>query len=448
MDAHHLGCRRNRRPTLFQLGPRTRARFPSRGITLRLRRRRKQSVSPAASPCHHLIDRLRDLQSGDQGEPPARLSHVVWHQDASRSARHRRIVFAVECIGYAGASNAHDNWRGHLWRCHHFTFGVSSLPFKLDAIVNPAAYQALLNGAAWIDLSTRGKIRAASEDRARLLHAMTTNHIQQLVPGQGCYAFFLSAQGRILSDVNLFCLPEYFLLDTEPETRQKLFDHLDKFIIADDVTLEDVTANLATVNVEGPLSEQILVSLSAPIPAAPWGIEPWGNRWVARVNSTGSEGFSLFTPTDEKADLIAQLESAGAVEADAETADVVRLEHGKPRYGIDITETQIPQETQQMHALHFSKGCYLGQEIVERVRSRGHVNKMLTALEIEAKDAPISGTKVQSAGKDVGEITSAAFSPSRGKVVALAMLRVDGLTAKELTVSNEIATHSSIATGM
>ena len=306
--------------------------------------------------------------------------------------------------------------------------------------MNPAAYEALRNGAAWIDLSNRGKIRATGEDRARLLHAMTTNHVQQLVPGQGCYAFFLSAQGRILSDVNIFCLPDYFLLDTEPESRQKLFDHLDKFIIADDVTLVDVTANLGTVNVEGPLSEHLLVSLNAPIPAPPWGIEPWGNRWVARVNSTGAKGFSVFTPSDEKADLIAQLQFAGAVEADAEAADIARLEHGKPRYGLDITEAHIPQETQQMHALHFSKGCYLGQEIVERVRSRGHVNKMLASLEVDTQEAPNTGTKLQSAGKDAGEITSAAFSPSRGKVVALAIARVEALTANDLTVNGHAIT--------
>ncbi len=302
--------------------------------------------------------------------------------------------------------------------------------------MNTAGYEALHRGpAAWIDLSGRGKIRATGEDRARLLHAMTTNHVQQLVPGQGCYAFFLSAQGRILSDVNLFCLPDEFLLDTEPETRRKVFDHLDKFIIADDVTLEDVTGSLATVNVEGPLSEQTLASLDVPIPASPWDILPWGSRWIARVNSTGSPGFSIFTPPETKPDLIAQLESAGVVEVDAEAADAVRLEHGKPQYGLDITEAHIPQETQQMHALHFSKGCYLGQEIVERVRSRGHVNKMLASLEIDTQEAPMTGTKVQSAGKDAGEITSAAFSPSRGKVVALAIVRVDALAAKELTVN-------------
>ena len=92
-----------------------------------------------------------------------------------------------------------------------------------------------------MDLSGRGKIRATGEDRARLLHAMTTNQVESLKPGEGCYAFFLSAQGRILADVNLLCFEDHFLLDTEPETRTKVYEHLDRYIIADDVTLEDQT---------------------------------------------------------------------------------------------------------------------------------------------------------------------------------------------------------------
>ena len=108
-------------------------------------------------------------------------------------------------------------------------------------------YEALRNGAAWLDLSGRGKIMLSGEDRARLLHAMTTNHIQQLAPGTGCYAFFLTTQGRILADVNILCRPDHFLLDVEPETREKIYQHLDRYIIADDVTLEDVTASTATI---------------------------------------------------------------------------------------------------------------------------------------------------------------------------------------------------------
>src|SRR5665213_2112810 len=130
-------------------------------------------------------------------------------------------------------------------------------------------YYDLRVGAAWLDVSSRGKIRLTGEDRTRFLHAMTTNHIQQLIPGMGCYAFFLTAQGRILADVNVLCRHESFLLDTEPETLQKLLEHLDKFIIADDVTLEDVTLEdvtptLATIALEGPKSPDVLTAAGAP----------------------------------------------------------------------------------------------------------------------------------------------------------------------------------------
>jgi folate-binding protein YgfZ len=310
--------------------------------------------------------------------------------------------------------------------------------------MNSLAYQALRERAAWIDLSGRGKIRASGEDRARLLHAMTTNHVQQLTPGKGCYAFFLSAQGRILSDVNLFCLPEYLLLDTEPESLRRVYEHLDKFIIADDVTLEDVTEHTATVNLEGPEAEQMLEFLKAPIPESEHGIEAWGDRLVARVTSTGVDGFSIFVPADQKADLVTELESAGAIEADAETADVVRIECGKPRYGKDITDALIPQETQQMQALSFVKGCYVGQEIVERVRSRGHVNKVLAPMEIETEEDLDAGVKIVVGGKDVGEITSAAFSPSRNKVVALGIIRVEALDAKDLTANGARVTPTAV----
>jgi aminomethyltransferase len=310
--------------------------------------------------------------------------------------------------------------------------------------MNSLAYEALRERAAWIDLTGRGKIRATGEDRARLLHAMTTNHVQQLTPGKGCYAFFLSAQGRILSDVNLFCLPEYFLLDTEPESLRRVYEHLDKFIIADDVTLEDVTEHIATVNLEGPEAEQMLEFLKAPIPESEHGIEAWGDRLVARVTSTRLDGFSIFVPVDQKADLVTELESAGAIEADAETVDVVRIECGKPRYGKDITDALIPQETQQMQALSFAKGCYIGQEIVERVRSRGHVNKVLAPMEIETEEDLDAGVKLVVGGKDVGEITSAAFSPSRNKVVALGIIRVEALQAKDLTANGARVTPTAV----
>ncbi len=284
-------------------------------------------------------------------------------------------------------------------------------------------YQALREGAAWLDLSGRGKIVVRGEDRTRLLHALCTNHIQDLRPGQGCYAFFLDAQGHILADAHVFCFEDRFVVDSEPETASKLYAHLDRYIIADDVTLEEATAHLATVALEGPHAAAVLKSLGAPVPAAPFAHAAWGTYVVARASYTGGEGFFVMLPLAEKAALIEALGRAGAATVNTGAATAVRLEQGKPRYGEDITEQHLPQETQQLHAIHFSKGCYLGQEIVERIRSRGHVNRLLVRLLLEAEAAPQRGVVVLASGAPVGEVTSAAFSPAVGKVIALAYVR-------------------------
>jgi tRNA-modifying protein YgfZ len=286
----------------------------------------------------------------------------------------------------------------------------------------PDGYRALRENAAWFDLSTRGKLRVTGEDRARLLHAMSTNHIQQLTPGQGCYAFFLNAQGRIQADAHVLCFEDHFLLDTEPETAQKLCEHIDRFIIADDVTLENATAELATIAIEGPDSGAVLHALGAPLPEADFSTTAWEGKIVAKLSASGAPGYWLILPQAEREALLAQLKIAHAETSDVHT---VRLEHGKPRYGEDIFDTTIPQESRQLHAIHFSKGCYLGQEIVERVRSRGHVNKLLCHVRIESTQACAAGAKIMAAEKEAGEITSAAFSPAAGTVFALAYMRAE-----------------------
>jgi|HigsolmetaAR202D_1030399.scaffolds.fasta_scaffold05491_5 folate-binding protein YgfZ len=286
-------------------------------------------------------------------------------------------------------------------------------------------YEDLREGVAWIDLTQRGKLKITGEDRVRLLHAMTTNNVAALADGQGLYAFFLTAQGRIIADVNLFRLPDFLLLDLEPEQTAKIHEHLDKYIIADDVTVEDITADLVTVGLEGPRAEEVLKTLGAPVPAAPWAIASWGNRWVATVSATGGPGFSIFLPATERPELLQQLEQAGVRQASVEAVRTVRLENGKPRYGEDITERHLAQETRQMHAVSFQKGCYLGQEIVERVRSRALLHRSFAHFTLNTAEVPPPGTEIHSDGQKVGEITSAAYSPALGKVVALGYLRLD-----------------------
>jgi len=293
----------------------------------------------------------------------------------------------------------------------------------LTSQVSPG-YRALHQGAAVLDLSARGKIRITGDDRIRLLHAMGTNDVQRLQPGQGCYLFFLNAQGRILGDANLFCFEDHLLLDTEPETRAKLYEHLDRYIIADDVTLEDQTDMLATISVEGPDAGRVLAALGVSLPESVYGWTAWcARRVVARADSTGAGGFFVFLPSSEKGAFVAQLAEAGAIDANPDDARTVRIEHGRPRYGEEITERYLLQETGQMHAVSFNKGCYLGQEIVERVRSRAQIHRVLKRLEIDSVDVPHAGTKLKIGDADAAEIASAVFSPALGKVAALAYVR-------------------------
>lgn len=286
-----------------------------------------------------------------------------------------------------------------------------------------AGYQGLRERAAWLDLSQHGRLRITGEDRARLLHAMTTNEVQKLKPGQGAYVFFLNSQGRILGDAHLFCFEDHFLMNTEPETRVKLAEHLDRYIIADDVTVDDVSDTTAEIAAEGPQAAAALSAAGVPeFPSEPYGWLAWGARTIAHVSSTGLDGFRIFTPLAEKASLEAAL--ANLPEATAEDARTVRIENGHPRYSEEITERYLLQETAQMQTVNFNKGCYLGQEIVERVRSRGLIHRVLCRLEIDSTEIPAAGTKLKLGDADAAEIASAAFSPALGKVVALAYVRL------------------------
>jgi tRNA-modifying protein YgfZ len=270
-------------------------------------------------------------------------------------------------------------------------------------------YQALRENAAWADASSRGRIRVTGEDRKRLLHAMTTNQVQELAPGEFCYAFFLNAQGRILADVYVICAEDHLLLDLEPEVREKIYAHLDRFIIADDVTLEDVTGATGEIILAGPKAADLVSSL---------GLTP-----SFRVR----DAHHLIVSLADKGGLTARLEAAGVQPATAEEMRLVRIESGVPRYGEDISESNLVQETQLAEALNFAKGCYLGQEIVERVRSRGHVNKLLVSLSLPGPEAPQRGARLMAADKEAGEVTSAVWSPAEGRVRAFAYVRTDYL---------------------
>jgi len=285
-------------------------------------------------------------------------------------------------------------------------------------------YEALMNSAALLDLSGRGRIRVTGDDRARLLHAMTTNHVQQMKPGDGIYAFFLSAQGRILADVYIFCFDDHFLLDTEPDSRRVVYEHLDRFIIADDVTLEDVTDQTFSFGIEGPTATQVAATAGLSAPHHRFSHFQSGGCTVAALSATGVYGVRITGPGANKESVASLIEGAGAIAASAEDAEAARIENFVPKYGCDITEHTLPQETQQTHALHFQKGCYIGQEIVERIRSRGHVNKLLMGFRAQSPTPLAPGAKLMLEGKPAGEVTSATVAGEF--VFGLAYVRVPG----------------------
>lgn len=297
-------------------------------------------------------------------------------------------------------------------------------------------YEALRSNAAWIDVSDRGKIRVIGEDRARLLHAMSTNDVNNLAPRAGLYAFFLNDKGRILADAYIYNLGESFWLDTEHETAAKLRDHLDRYIIADDATLEDETESWAALEIAGPKAAASAATLGISVPEGKYSIEDFRHGFAARVSSAGLEGVRVFLPAGEKEELVRTLEAERIPQASSDEARVVRIENGVPRYGEEISERYLVQETQAAHAVHTTKGCYLGQEIVERVRSRGQVHRILLPVLIDGGQSPAPGTKLRVDGKDAAEIASAVYSPALNAIAALAYVRTEVAQSKsEMTVA-------------
>jgi folate-binding protein YgfZ len=304
-------------------------------------------------------------------------------------------------------------------------------------------YQSLLERAAWLDISARGRIRVTGEDRVRLLHAIASNDIEELQSGQGTYTFFLDAQGHILTDARVYRAADHVLIDCEPELREKLIAHLDSYIIMDDVALEDQTSTSAALALEGPASGRMAQQLfGADLPSArPHSHRESGGVRVLRGSLSGQPGFCLVCAAEHKQEWIRRLQEAGASAASIADFRVVRVENQIPRCGEDYSDSNLPQETQQLQAVSFSKGCYLGQEIVERVRARGQVNRLLVSLELEADQAPPAGASVTHQGQTVGTLTSPVFSPRLQAAVGFAIVRrtaaaagtmvsVDGIAAR------------------
>ncbi len=294
-------------------------------------------------------------------------------------------------------------------------------------------YQALVSGCGIFDLSSRVKIRLTGSDRLRWLNGMVTNNIRDLAPNHGVYCFLLNAQGHIQADLYTYNMGEYLLVDTAAELRDTVLAHFDKFIIMDDVEVADVTSTSAAIGLSGPRAKAILraAGIEAPELASLELCTPSCNCdcgclacTVVRGDEATGDSYEIWLAPDQMQTAWGALVAAGATPVGAEAMEMLRISRGIPRYGVDIRERDLPQETGQMRALSFTKGCYLGQEIVERIRSRGAVRREFNAFEVEGA-LPAPGTKILAGEKEAGEITSSVELPlaASSRAVALGYLR-------------------------
>jgi folate-binding protein YgfZ len=291
-----------------------------------------------------------------------------------------------------------------------------------------AEFRALLGGCAAFDMSWQAKLVLGGEDRVRWLNGMVTNNIRDLAPGRGVYSFLLSAQGRIQGDLVAYNRGDHLLVTADREQAPTIAAIFDRYIVMDDVEVTDISEKLSAIGVAGPKAKEVLsgAGIDAALGAGEVADSVWQGIGVSVARSTipQMDGYEIWF-AGENADKIWELlQTAGATPAGSEALELYRIVRGVPRFGGDLRERDLPQETGQQHALNFSKGCYLGQEIVERIHSRGNVHRAFAGFEVEG-EAPQPGAKVRAGGKDVGEITSAARVPfpSGQRTLALGYLR-------------------------
>jgi folate-binding protein YgfZ len=294
-------------------------------------------------------------------------------------------------------------------------------------------YRAIKEHAAIGAIAPRKAIGVSGADRASYLQGLLTNDIQALTPGTGCYAAWLTPQGRMLTDLHVLESGDMILLDLPADELAATLQRLDQFIFSEDVQLADLSGTLEAVWIHGPesaaLLDQTLIGVEG---LAGWpeyhnaraGVSsindsrPHYEIVVARVSQLGVPGFVVYIEPSGKADLERALVDRGAVIADASALEAARVEAGYPLFGIDMTHDTIPLEAGvEERAISFSKGCYVGQEVIIRVLHRGHgrVARKLVALRLSA-EGPAAGATIRAGDRDLGAVTSAAVSPRFGSI--------------------------------
>ena len=296
-----------------------------------------------------------------------------------------------------------------------------------------AEYEALTR-AALFDRSHRTRLRVHGARAAEMVAGLVTNDVTGLLKGHGCYAAALTAKGKIVADLRVFVEEESVLVDAGPRAGDAWAAMVKKFVNPRIAPHTDVSARLKDLGVFGANARHVVSAitgvqasaLTALAPYAHIALDVAGQRvLVARVPELNVEGFELFVPAEGFSALWQLAVDAGATPAGLEAWEIARVEAGRPEWGLDIDDTTIPQEANfdELNAISYTKGCYVGQETVARVHFRGHVNRHLRGVRAAGIDAPPRGATLHDeGGNQVGDVRSAVRSPSLGGI-ALAMVR-------------------------
>ena len=233
------------------------------------------------------------------------------------------------------------------------------------------------------------RFRFTGEDRVRWLNGMVTNNIRDLAVGHGVYAFLLNPQGRILGDLYAYNRGESIAVDTDLSQAEKILATFDHYIIMDDVEVKNLSEDVTALGIGGPRTAETLKAAGFAVPEMQnLQIESMSRQGIECALVRGErDNYEIWFPAKEVSQVWDSLLAAGATPVGFEALELERIESGVPAYGVDIRERDLPQETEQERALNFNKGCYVGQEIVERIRSRGAVHRKFTGFLL---DAPVA----------------------------------------------------------
>ena len=290
-------------------------------------------------------------------------------------------------------------------------------------------YAAVREKAGVVDRSDRGHLLVTGSDRMRFLHGMLSNTVEGLEPGAGNYATMTTPRGQTLTDVWVYHRAEGFLLETEPGLQGKLMASLHRYLIADDVDINDVTGVHATLGVHGPGSRALIARVLGEVPVdladchTVFRVLERKDVSITARTYTGEPGYDLRTDRVLAARLWRALTTAGARPVGVRAMEALRIESGIPRYGVDVDERVVPLEAGLCHAVDFAKGCFIGQETIAKMHNLGKPRRYLVGLRLDTENVPPPETPLRDSERQIGWITSGLRSPALRRVVSLASVR-------------------------